>query len=733
MAKRGRRRARFKVKIRVETVHSLGALFLFALSALSMISFMGKGDILEPLNDAMRQLFGVTALLVPFVFMTAGLVLTGAKWSFAKPQVFLGSVLFLVGASAFIQAGQLGAEFFTNVSALVLPEGAYVLFFSMMVAAVMLATDTSLAEIFGFVRDHIDLDRAERKGEKGLSKIELPSLPSMVGGLKINIAGSDSGKSDSKSAMQGPPVKESAVRDASTKDIPVKTTISAPPTEDRMTNGQRTKAMENDPLSKEIWEYPALSLLNQKPGAPADRGDLKGNVNKIEETLESFGIRAKVLEVNGGPAVTQYAIRIATGTKLSKVTGLANDLALSLAAPTGQVRIEAPIPGKDLVGVEVPNRTLQVVTLYEMLKSDEMKKHPSKLAVALGSNVAGKPVIADIAKMPHVLIAGSTGSGKSVAVNAFIASILFRASPQEVKFIMVDPKRVELTGYNDIPHLISPVIVEAEKVVSALKWAVHEMELRYKRFAEVGVRNIEGFNEFSGFQALPYLVIIIDELADLMLYAPADVEDCITRLAQMARATGIHLVLATQRPSVDVITGLIKANIPTRIAFTVSSGTDSRVIIDQPGAEKLLGRGDMLFVPPDQAKPSRIQGTYVSDKEIRALIDDIRKSGGAPQYEEEITTKFRSSKMGGGSGASGGGDTSDPLLKDAVELFLQEGKASASSLQRRHHVGFGRAGRIIDTLHIMGILGPSEGSKPREINEQKALEFVRDGAVKQES
>jgi len=234
--------------------------------------------------------------------------------------------------------------------------------------------------------------------------------------------------------------------------------------------------------------------------------------------------------------------------------------------------------------------------------------------------------------------------------------------------------------------LISPVIVEAEKVVSALKWAVHEMELRYKRFAEVGVRNIEGFNEFSGFQALPYLVIIIDELADLMLYAPADVEDCITRLAQMARATGIHLVLATQRPSVDVITGLIKANIPTRIAFTVSSGTDSRVIIDQPGAEKLLGRGDMLFVPPDQAKPSRIQGTYVSDKEIRALIDDIRKSGGAPQYEEEITTKFRSSKMGGGSGASGGGDTSDPLLKDAVELFLQEGKASASSLQRRHHV-----------------------------------------------
>lgn len=721
MAKRGRRRALFKIKIRVETIHSLGALFMFALAALTTISFMGKGDILEPLNNVIRQLFGVTALFVPFVFLTAGLVLTGAKWSFAKPQIFLGSVMFLVGASALVQAGDLGQEFFSNVSSLVMPEGAYVLFVCLMIAAMMLGTDTSLGEIFGFIKDHIDVDHSERKSDKGLAKIQLPSIPSPVGGLKINIPGIDSHRADSKATAV---VEAPAVKEQSKKEPIVKTSLSEVAASAGMPDAQRTRAMENDPLTKEIWEYPALSLLNQKPGAPADRGDLKGNVSKIEETLESFGIRAKVLEVNGGPAVTQYAIRIATGTKLSKVTGLANDLALSLAAPTGQVRIEAPIPGKDLVGVEVPNRTLQMVTLYEMLKSDEMKKHPSKLAVALGTNVAGKPIIADIAKMPHVLIAGSTGSGKSVAVNAFIASILFRASPQEVKFIMVDPKRVELTGYNDIPHLISPVIVEAEKVVSALKWAVHEMELRYKRFAEVGVRNIEGFNEFSGFQALPYLVIIIDELADLMLYAPADVEDCITRLAQMARATGIHLVLATQRPSVDVITGLIKANIPTRIAFTVSSGTDSRVIIDQPGAEKLLGRGDMLFVPPDQAKPARIQGTFVSDKEIRALIDDIRKNGGAPQYQEEITTKYQSSKMGGGASTAAGGDDNDPLLKDALDLFLQEGKASASSLQRRYHVGFGRAGRIIDTLYIKGILGPSEGSKPREIFEEKAREFL---------
>ena len=293
-------------------------------------------------------------------------------------------------------------------------------------------------------------------------------------------------------------------------------------------------------------------------------------------------------------------------------------MALALAAPTGQVRIEAPIPGRSLVGIELPNRSPEFVSLRKMLESDAMKHHKSKLAVALGLDVSGNALVADIAKMPHVLIAGATGSGKSVCINAFIGSLLFRTSPAEVNLIMVDPKRVELTNYNGIPHLLCPVIVDPAKVLSALKWATAEMDRRYKLFAEVGARNIDAYNELSGFQALPYIIIIIDELADIMLYAQVEVEDAITRIAQMARATGIHLVLATQRPSVDIITGLIKANIPTRIAFAVSSMIDSKVIIDQPGAEKLLGRGDMLYIPPDQAKPTRIQGTFVSDQEIHS-------------------------------------------------------------------------------------------------------------------
>jgi S-DNA-T family DNA segregation ATPase FtsK/SpoIIIE len=341
----------------------------------------------------------------------------------------------------------------------------------------------------------------------------------------------------------------------------------------------------------------------------------------------------------------------------------------------------------------------------------------------LGLNVAGQEVVADISKMPHVLIAGSTGSGKSVAINTFLCSILFRASPAEVKFILVDPKRVELTGYNDLPHLLTPVIVEPKKVVSALKWATAEMDRRYKQLAEVGVKNLDSYNELAGFQALPSIVIIIDELADIMLFAPAEVEESITRLAQMARAVGIHLVLATQRPSVDVITGLIKANIPTRVAFNVSSMMDSRVILDSPGAEKLLGKGDMLYVPPDQAKPTRIQGTYVSEPEIHKLVDFIKQQGQKPQYEEEITTKYQSNSIKGGSGGTNGEDR-DPLFTEAIKLFSQYDKASSSLIQRRLAVGYARAARILDQLYEGGFVGPAEGSKPRDVNLTKVREYL---------
>jgi S-DNA-T family DNA segregation ATPase FtsK/SpoIIIE len=355
-----------------------------------------------------------------------------------------------------------------------------------------------------------------------------------------------------------------------------------------------------------------------------------------------------------------------------------------------------------------------------MLTSEKMKKAKSKLTVALGLDVSGEPVVADIGRMPHVLIAGSTGSGKSVCINSFISTILYRATPAEVKFILIDPKRVELTQFNGIPHLLTPVIIEPDKVISALKWAISEMDRRYKLFAEVGARNIDGYNELSGFAALPYIVIFIDELADIIFYSPAEVEDAICRIAQMARATGIHLIVSTQRPSVDVITGLIKANISCRIAFNVSSQVDSRVIIDMPGAEKLLGRGDMLYIPPDQAKPTRIQGTFVSEPEIQRIIGFLQKTGVAPQYTEEVTRMPTGVRLGVMSEP----EERDELLDDAVRVIRQYERASASLLQRRLKVGYARAARIIDQLERLGIVGPAEGAKPREVNLKAAEEYL---------
>jgi len=435
-----------------------------------------------------------------------------------------------------------------------------------------------------------------------------------------------------------------------------------------------------------------------------------------------------VAEVNGGPAVTQYALELAAGTKITKIANLQHDIALALATRTGTVRIEAPIPGKSLVGIEVPNHTLEIVNLKSVIASEDIKKHKSKLAVCLGKDTGSTPIILDIDRMPHMLVAGTTGSGKSILMHSLLTSLLFRNSPDELKLILIDPKRVEMTNYNGIPHLLAPVIVEPEKILSALKWAMAEMDRRYKLFQSVGVRNIQGYNEMSGFQALPYIVIMIDELADLMMFAPVEVEDAITRLAQLARATGIHLVLATQRPSVDVITGLMKANIPARIAFNVSSMIDSRVIIDQPGAEKLLGRGDMLFLPPDAAKPIRIQGVLVTDPETNALVKYLKELGIAPQYTSEVT-EMPIGRIGKGTGAGMGGNGSDrdDLFEEAVRTVCQYDRASASLLQRRLRVGYARAARIIDELEAAGVIGVGEGSKPRDVLVRNADEFLNGG------
>ncbi|KKR71076.1 MAG: segregation ATPase, FtsK/SpoIIIE family protein, partial [Candidatus Levybacteria bacterium GW2011_GWC2_40_7] len=456
-----------------------------------------------------------------------------------------------------------------------------------------------------------------------------------------------------------------------------------------------------------IWQYPPLSLLEDSEGRKAERGDIKKIASIIEETLKSFGIGAKVSEVNLGPAVTQYAVQLAFGTRVSKITSLANDLALATEAPTGQIRIEAPIPGRNLVGIEIPNRSLELVSLRTMLASDVMMKSKSKLTISMGLDVSGNPVVSDIAKMPHVLIAGTTGSGKSVMINSIIASLLFRASPEELKLILIDPKRVELTGFNGIPHLMVPVIVEADKILSALRWAIKTMDERYKIFAEKGVRNIDGFNELAGFQSLPYIVVVIDELADLMAFAPVEVEDAIARLAQMARATGIHLIVSTQRPSVDVITGLIKANIPARVAFNVSSMIDSRVILDTPGAEKLLGR-------------------FVSDKEVKRLVDFLKDKGPQVEYTTEII-EMTGGRRGRGTGQLGP-DKNDPKFEQAVRIVCEFDKASASFLQRKLSIGYSKAAGFIDVMEDAGIVGPQEGAKPRDVlvkNADDALSLLQ--------
>ena len=487
--------------------------------------------------------------------------------------------------------------------------------------------------------------------------------------------------------------------------------------------------VSTDEIAKEIeavkpqfeYKFPPLELLTEKKGdtgAPVKSEDLRESAKKLIDTLKSFGVEAKVLEVSRGPAVTRFEIQPSAGVKVSKIVNLADDIALNLAAYG--VRIEAPIPGKAAVGIEIPNKAVSMVSLKEVIGSKEFQSFKSKTAFALGKDISGKPIISDISKMPHLLIAGTTGSGKSVCINTLITSIIYKASPDEVKLLMIDPKVVELGVYNGIPHLLIPVVTDPRKAAGALNWAVTEMVKRYKTFADCNVRDIAGYNEYAeteGLRKLEKIVIIIDELSDLMMVAPHDVEDAICRLAHMARAAGMHLVIATQRPSVDVITGLIKANVPSRIAFTVSNQIDSRTILDMMGAEKLLGRGDMLFLPVGASKPTRIQGAFVSDKEVEHIVEFI-KGDFEPDYDEDILEKIENGDKADAEEDDGG--DCDELLNQAIEMVVDCGQASVSLVQRKLKVGYARAGRIIDQMETRGIVGPHEGSKPRQVLITKA-------------
>jgi len=689
MARRkGWMRRRFRLKLKKDALFSIAYILLFCLAFLVILSFTRQGKFLFNLNVALIDFFGWGVVFVAFFLFLGGLSLTKFKVPWNQASVLAGGSLMAVSLMALTRAGWVGRGIFEEIAYFITPFGAGAILLASTTIGFIVFFNTSLDQLFltvtGFFKSLFKSSKVEKKPpqfiqDKSVLKTPAPNIPSLT--------------------VKEPP-KPTALPAEEPEELPA-VTLNVPGAQ------------------PEVWNYPPLSLLADTSPGEVDRGDTKSNAAIIERTFDSFGISARVVEVNGGPAVTQYAIEVALGTKLSKITALANDLALALAAPTGQIRIEAPIPGRSLVGIELPNRSPETVVLKRILTSDLMKDRRKKLLVPLGLDVSGEPKIADITKMPHVLIAGQTGSGKSVLLNSWIATLLFRTSPSEVKMILVDPKRVEFTQYNKVPHLISPVIVDPERVINALKWATKEMDERYKKFAEAGARNIEAYNEMAGFQAMPYIVIIIDELADIILFAPAEVEDHICRLAQMARATGIHLVIATQRPSVDVLTGLIKANIPARISFAVASMTDSRVILDSPGAEKLLGRGDMLYIPPDQAKPSRIQGAFVSDHEIHKLINFMEQIGVRPVYTEEVTEATNETEK-----IDGDGGERDPLFAEAVRVVCQLGRASSSLLQRRFSIGYTRAARIVDQLEAAGIVGPADGSKPRDVLIQNAEEFL---------
>ncbi|MBI4065177.1 DNA translocase FtsK [Candidatus Gottesmanbacteria bacterium] len=701
-----RKRKSFGIKLKKQTVYTVGAIWLWLFAGAITLAFFGEGSVLSTLREGLLQHVGWVMYGLPPFLVTLSFLFFNVKSDIGKPNVPLGLGVLLLSLIGVTQAGTFGEFLWNIVSNNSAAEVTILVYIGLFMVGLIVLFNTSLDRFMNII-----LSAFQKMGELLAVAVEnifsKKEIPLFAKDKQLKIKGTDDEKLLGKAPMPLPPILGKSQAMAGVTSTKSDLSIHAP------------LASSNDA----IWEYPPLTLLSDGPGQKADRGDMRKNASIIEKTLEGFGITAKVTEVNTGPAVTQYALEIALGTKVSKITSLSSDLALALAAPTGQVRIEAPIPGRSLVGIEIPNRGLEFVTLKRMLTSDVLRKSKSKLAVALGLDVSGSPLIADIGKMPHVLVAGTTGSGKSVLVNSWICSLLFRTTPSEVRLILVDPKRVELTGYNGIPHLLTPVIVEPDKILSALRWAMTEMENRYKQFAEVGVRNIDGFNELSGFQAMPYIVILIDELADLMAYAPVEVEDAICRIAQMARATGIHLVLATQRPSVDVITGLIKANVPSRIAFNVSSMIDSRVIIDMPGAEKLLGRGDMLYVPPDQSKPSRIQGTFVSEQEVNKVVDFLKVKNVPVQYTEEVT-KQPLTGWKRGLAVNAGTDGKDPLFEDALRLICQHDKASASLLQRRLSVGYARAARILDQLEGAGIIGPGEGSKPRDVLVKNADDYL---------
>jgi S-DNA-T family DNA segregation ATPase FtsK/SpoIIIE len=731
---RGRKR-KFKIKfdVKPDTIRSIISLIFLSFGVISLISFFAPDyAINSKIQHILRLGFGKASILIPFLLGGVGILfIDKVSIKFKEIRILIGLFLSLVSLSSLFHLfvdqkealsiaknGEGGGLFGYKVSSLLSSGlsniGAGIVLVTLILVSLILIFNISFEAILLFFRENkfisnvlgklgslFNFDKKEK--EEGSVEVNVESV-----GFDDSFSGNSGKEKSSKEEPEQAPLFEVIQSMSEPQSNVARNTVDslvlASPLE-----------LSRVP-SDRIWNYPPESLLAEPQARVWDTTDVDKRVKIIKETLKSFGVDVDIDDENVkvGSSVTQYAVKPRSVTNISKISSLQGNLALALASPTGSVRIEAPIPGKSLIGIEVPNSKRTMVYFKSLINSEVMKNMKSKLGVVLGEDVGGRVLAYDIGKMPHLLIAGTTGSGKSVFIHNILFSILFRATPQEVKFIIIDPKRVELIHYEGIPHLLTPVVTDMDKAPSVFRWAVDEVERRYKLFEQARVRNIEGYNEKSGIQVMPYIVIVVDELSDIMIRDPAGVEKSIIRIAQLARATGIHLVLAVQRPSADIITGLIKANIPCRAAFQVLSQIDSRVIIDQPGAEKLLGKGDMLFVPPEVMKPIRLQGAYISDKEINDLVAYLNAQGMEPDYKEEVLkTPTDSNKK---NGSSEWGDGTDDLFDKAVDIVVSADKASASLLQRKLSIGYARAARIIDEMEEKGIIGQEvSGSRGREI------------------
>jgi S-DNA-T family DNA segregation ATPase FtsK/SpoIIIE len=728
------------------------AAFFVGAACLLALTWPQGAIVPDQIADALRVLAGSGALVLPVILMFVGaMFLTGyerltlSHSSYGSILAFLTFVIWRhvamihgalptlneIGTKRIMEAGGVIGGFFGTIMLLPLgPTWTYLFLVMMGCMSIVLLVERPFVEVLHllFKKPAVAGVKAAKQGVavvsgKSRAGSELPAGTG-VKALAPIIEPEEAGAAKARGFFPFRRTPEEVTADLDRPDPhPVMDPLAGDPRKVIGLGGRRKKTdsldqtafpmLETETGGDDTFKLPPLTLLNESPPPPKkSQQELVDKIKILEQTLEHFNIQANVVEVAHGPTVTRYEIQLAPGIKVSKIVSLADNLAMSLAAI--DVRVEAPIPGKAAIGVEVPNANPSIVCLRESIDAPEFWNSPSKLTFALGKDVAGKHKYADLAKMPHLLVAGSTNSGKSVCLNGLIASILYRATPAEVKFIMIDPKRVELSLWDGIPHLMHPVVKDVKQTPGIFRAALKEMERRYDMFARLQTRNIDGYNQrVPADEKLPYVVLIVDELADLMMQAGAEIETSICRLAQLARATGIHLVIATQRPSVDVITGLIKANISSRIAFAVSSQVDSRTILDMNGAERLIGRGDMLFMPIDASKPFRIQGCYMSETETNSLVKYLKEQD-TPEYSIVVDTPGYDGESGGGGGFEGGGDDDD-LFEACVRLVVTNGQASTSMLQRRFKVGYTRAARIVDLMYDRGIVGPPDGARPREI------------------